>query len=373
MQVPFFDLQRQYASIRQDTLAAITRVCDSQHFILGQEVQQLESEIAAAIGVEHAIGVSSGTDALIVSMMALGIGPGDEVIVPTFSFIATAAAVARVGATPVFVDVDARTLTIDAASVRGAITARTKAVMPVHLFGVCADVDALARAAGSGIHIIEDAAQAIGAAYHGRPAGALGVVGCFSFFPTKNLGGFGDGGLVTTRDEALATRVRLLRTHGARAKYVHCEVGGNFRLDTLQAAVLRVKLPHLDQWNARRRENAARYRQLFMDAGVGDRICLPSEPSGCTHVYHQFVVRVPNRDALRAHLANRGIGTEVYYPVPFHRQECFAGLVGDRDAFPNADAAAREVLALPIFPELTDEELRFVVDEVAGWLEHGAA
>ena len=364
MQIPFFDLQRQFASMREDVLAAMTRVCNSQHFILGPEVSAFESEIAAAIGVRHAVGVSSGTDALIVAMMALGIGPGDEVIVPAFSFVATGAAVVRVGATPVFVDVDAQTLTIDVGKTRAAITSRTKAIMPVHLYGLCADVDGLAEA-GRGIPVIEDAAQAIGALHHGRPAGALGVAGCFSFFPTKNLGAFGDAGLVTSMDESLAAHVKLLRTHGARAKYIHREVGGNFRLDALQAAVLRAKLPHLGEWNARRRENALRYQQLFADRRLTDRLGLQCEPPGSTHVYHQFVIRVPNRDALRAHLSDRGVGTEVYYPVPLHRQECFAAFTRDAVACPNADAAAREVLALPIFPELTSDEQRYVVDAIA--------
>jgi dTDP-4-amino-4,6-dideoxygalactose transaminase len=365
MEIPFFDLHRQYASIRSDVLSAITRVCDSQRFILGTEVQQFESEIAAAIGVKHAIGVSSGTDALIVAMMALDIGPGDEVIVPAFSFIATAASVIRVGATPRFVDVDAQTLTIDVDKTHAALTPRTKAVMPVHLFGLCADVDALARTVGPRIHIIEDAAQAIGASHDARPAGALGIAGCFSFFPTKNLGGFGDGGLVTTTDDSLAARIRLLRAHGACAKYIHSEIGGNFRLDALQAAVLRTKLPHLSHWNDRRRENADRYRQLFTSAGLGDGIRLPLEPEGYKHVFHQFVVRLPQRDAVRTHLASRGIGTEVYYPVPFHRQECFSTSGEHAEGFPNADAAAREVLALPIFPELTYDEQRYVVDAIA--------
>jgi dTDP-4-amino-4,6-dideoxygalactose transaminase len=364
MDVPFFDLHRQYGSIRSEVLAAVTRVCDSQHFILGPEVQRLEADIAAAIGVRHAIGVSSGTDALIVAMMALGVGPGDEVIVPTLSFVATAASVVRAGAEPVFVDIDPQTLTIDVEQVRAALTSRTKAIMPVHLFGLCADVDALAQSAPR-VHIIEDAAQAIGASYCGRPAGSLGITGCFSFFPTKNLGGFGDGGLITTMDDALAARIRLLRTHGARAKYVHQDVSGNFRLDALQAAVLGVKLPHLQEWNARRRDNAGRYRKLFTDAALTDRVVLPSEPAGRTHVYHQYVIRVRDRDRLRAHLTQRGVGTEVYYPVPFHRQECFARLVRNRDAFPNADAAADEVLALPIFPELTADEQQYVVEAIA--------
>src|SRR5437773_9788729 len=251
MQVPLIDLKRQYASIRADVLAAVTRVCDSQHFVLGPEVETFESEIAEAIGVRHAVAVSSGTDAILVALMALGIGPGDEIITTAFSFFATAGAVVRVGASPVFVDIDPKTFNIDAERVRKAMTPRTKAIIPVHLYGLCADVDALAEAAGNDVHIVEDAAQAIGARYRGRPAGGLGTLGCFSFFPTKNIGAFGDGGLVTTDDEALAARLRLLRNHGAQPKYVHRAIGGNFRLDALQAAVLRAKLPHLHAWNAK--------------------------------------------------------------------------------------------------------------------------
>ena len=364
MHVPLLDLRLQYASIRDDILSAVTRVCDSQQFIMGPEVERLESEIASTIGVPHAVAVSSGTDALLVALMALGVGAGDEVIVPTFSFFATAGAVARVGATPVFVDIDPETLMLDVDRVRAAITTRTKAIMPVHLYGLCADMTALTAAAG-GIHVIEDAAQALGASYQGRPAGALGTIGCFSFFPTKNLGGFGDGGLVTTGDEALAARVRLLRNHGAHPKYIHHEVGGNFRLDALQAAVLRVKLPHLHDWNRKRRANAVTYRELFANAGLAGRVRLPPEPAGRTHIYHQFVVRVPERDSVRAHLASRGVGTEVYYPLPFHRQPCFAHLGYGREAFPNADAAAADVLALPIYPELTAEQQQHVVASIA--------
>ena len=366
MNVPLLDLRLQYASIRDEVLAAVTRVCDSQQFIMGPEVERFESDIAAALGFRHAVGVSSGTDAILVALMALDIGPGDEVITPTFSFFATAGCIARVGARPVFVDVDPETFTIDPTRVEEAITPRTRAIMPVHLFGACADVVALGRiASGRNIHIIEDAAQALGSALHGRPAGALGTIGCFSFFPSKNLGAFGDGGLVTTGDEALARRVRRLRTHGARVKYHHDEIGGNFRLDALQAAVLRVKLPHLPRWTDRRRENARIYGELFAAAGLASRIQLPVERPGCTHTYHQYVVRVPDRDVMRAHLASRGIGTEVYYPVPFHRQPCFAAFGYASDGFPHAETAAAEVLALPIYPELTRDQQAYVADTIA--------
>jgi dTDP-4-amino-4,6-dideoxygalactose transaminase len=362
LKVPLLDLQPQYAPLRADILSAITRVCDSQQFIMGPEVEQLEAEVSGALGVRHAIGVSSGTDALVVSLMALGIGPGDEVVTPTFSFFATAGSVARLGATPVFVDVHAETLMMDAPAVRSVLTPRTKAIIPVHLFGLCADMDPLREvAAAHGVHVIEDAAQALGATYKGRPAGALGTVACFSFFPTKNLGAFGDAGLVTTDDDGLAARVRLLRNHGASPKYYHREIGGNFRLDALQAAILRVKLPHLAEWNQRRRENAVAYHDLFTQAGLADRITLPEEPPGRVHIYHQYIVRIPDRDRVRAGLEERGVGTEVYYPVPFHRQECFAGLAGAREPFSNADAAAREVLALPIYPGLTRDQQQHVV------------
>jgi dTDP-4-amino-4,6-dideoxygalactose transaminase len=366
LKVPLLDLQAQYASIRGDVLAAITRVCDTQQFIMGPEVEQLECELASALRVRAAIAVSSGTDALLVALMALDIGPGDEVITPTFSFFATAGSVARLGARPVFVDVDSDTLMLDVTHVRAALTARTRAIVPVHLYGLCADMDPLIDvAAEAGVPLVEDAAQAIGATYKGRAAGTLGTVATFSFFPTKNLGAYGDAGLVTSNDEGLAKRIRLLRTHGAEPKYYHREVGGNFRLDALQAAVLRVKLPYLARWNERRRANAGRYRRLFEEAGLVGRVKLPVEPPGRTHIYHQYAVRVPNRDAVRQHLASRNIGTDIYYPVPFHRQECFANLGYPLAAFPNADAAAAEVLALPIYPELTEAQQAHVVGSIA--------
>ena len=369
MRVPLLDLQLQYASIRGDIHSALDRVCASQQFIMGPEVQQFEQEVAAAIGAQHAIGVSSGTDALLVALMALGIGPGDEVVTPTFSFFATAGSVARLGARPVFVDIDPDTLMLTASGLRAAITERTRAVIPVDLYGLCVDMDPVMEvAAAARLHVVEDAAQALGASYHGRQAGTLGAVGCFSFFPSKNLGAYGDAGLVTTDDESLAARVRRLRNHGEEARYHHEEVGGNFRLDGLQAAVLRVKLSHLGAWNDRRRANAAVYRQLFTEAGLADRVRLPQEPPGRTHIYHQYVVRVPDRDRLRAHLADRDIGTAIYYPVPLHRQACFAGLTPPDRAFPHAEAAAAEVLALPIYPELTRAQLEHVVGAIADFL-----
>ena len=371
MTVPLLDLEAQYRPLRDQILAAVTKVCDSQRFIMGPEVEGLERELAASLGVAHAIGVSSGTDALLAAMMALGIGPGDEVITSTYSFFATAGCVTRLGATPKLVDIDPVTYNIDPEAVRAAMTSRTRAIIPVHLYGLCADMDPImATASAAGVPVIEDACQAIGATYNGRPAGAIGTVGCFSFFPSKNLGAFGDAGLVTTNDSALAHEIALLRNHGAEPKYFHKKVGGNFRLDALQAAVLRVKLPHLAGWTEARRRNAARYVKLFAEAGLEDgRVTLPGEPLGRTHIFNQFIVRVPNRDRVRAFMTERGIGTEIYYPVPFHLQECFASLGHSRGDFPHAEAAADSTLALPIYGELRREQQVAVVDALAAALD----
>jgi dTDP-4-amino-4,6-dideoxygalactose transaminase len=364
--VPLLDLTAQYRPLRDEILAAITRVCDSQHFIMGAEVEALERELAAHLGVEHAVAVSSGTDALLAALMAHGIGPGDEVVTSTYSFFATAGCIARLGATPVLADIDPATCNIDPAAVRAAITPRTKAIIPVHLYGLCADMDPiLAVAREARVAVIEDAAQAIGATYKGRQAGSMGTAGCFSFFPSKNLGAFGDAGLVTTSDPVVAHEVRLLRNHGAEPKYFHKKIGGNFRLDALQAAVLRVKLPYLPEWTERRRRNAGTYRELFGEAGLTGTVTLPIEPPDRRHIFNQFVVRVPERDRVRAGLAERGIGTEIYYPVPFHLQECFASLGHARGDFPNAEAAADATLALPIYGELTREQQAAVVAALA--------
>ncbi len=376
MRVPLLDLQAQYASLRDDILDAVTRVCDSQRFIMGPEVDALETALAGELHVEHAIGVSSGTDAVLVGLMALDIRPGDEVITSTYSFFATAGCIARLGATPVLVDIDPDTFNIDPAQVAGAITAHTRAIVPVHLYGQSADMAMLLSAAShKRIPIVEDAAQAIGTRYQDRLVGGIGTLGCFSFFPSKNLGAFGEGGLVTARDARLADRVRMLRNHGMAPKYYHRLIGGNFRLDALQAAVLRVKLPHLAAWTAGRRRNAARYRQLFSDAGLLDRVTLPVERPGDFHIYNQFVIRIVEpraeqatenrRDELMKHLAARGVGTEVYYPVPFHLQECFAYLGYPRGRFPHAEAAATTSLALPIYPELTEDQQVYVVSSIA--------
>lgn len=364
--VPLLDLQAQYRPLREAALAAITKVCDSQRCILGDEVAALERELAEYLHVRHAIGVSSGTDALLVAMMAADVGPGDEVITPTFSFFATAGCVARLGARPVLVDSDAATYNLDPAAVERAITPRTKAILPVHLFGQAADMTAvMAIADRAGIVVIEDAAQAIGTRDGDRPVGGIGAAGCFSFYPTKNLGAFGDAGLVTSQDDALAARIRLLRDHGMQPRYYHAVVGGNFRLDAIQGAVLRVKLPHLNGWHEGRRRNAARYRTLFADAGLLDTVGLPFERPDGYHIYNQFVVEVRERDGLRAFLADNQIGTEVYYPVPFHRQECFKDLGYTPEQFPVAEAAAARVLALPIYPELPPEHQTRVVETIA--------
>ncbi len=366
MRVPLLDLTLQYAPLREEILAAMTRVADSQRFIMGPEVESFEREIAAMIGVRHAIGVSSGTDALLSAMMALGIGPGDEVITPTYSFFATAGCVARLGATPKLIDIDPITYNLNVASLERAIGPKTKAFIPVHLYGLCADMDPLLDLAKKrNIAVIEDAAQAIGAKYNGRQAGTMGTVGCFSFFPSKNLGGFGDGGLVTTNDEALAARIKILRNHGAEPKYYHHVIGGNFRLDALQAAVLRVKMPRLAGWTEGRRANAVRYTEMFRLAGLEDILTTPFEPRGRYHIFNQYVIRVPKRDALRAHLDRAGVSTEIYYPVPFHLQECFAYLGCKEGDFPEAEAAARETVALPIYGELTRDQQQYVVEKVA--------
>ena len=368
MKVPLLDLRAQYAPLRNELIEAVTRVCDSQQFILGPEVDALERDLASQLDVGHAVTMSSGTDAILAALMALGIGPGDEVITSTYSFFATAGCVARVGATAVLVDIAPETFNLDPAAIRAAITPRTRAIMPVHLFGLCAEMDPILEAAGSRIPVIEDACQAIGARYRGRQAGTMGSVGCFSFFPTKNLGGFGDGGLVTTNDGSLAHELRLLRNHGAEPKYIHKRIGGNFRLDALQAAVLRVKLPHLARWTEMRRRNAQRYATYFRDAGIDREVALPIEPDGFTHIFNQYVIRLAGRDAVRAQLAAAGIGSEIYYPVPFHRQECFASLGYSPGAFPVAEQAAATSLALPIYGELSAEQQQAVVGVIAGAL-----
>jgi dTDP-4-amino-4,6-dideoxygalactose transaminase len=371
--VPLLDLQAQYAPLRADILAAITRVADSQRFIMGPEIDAFEQEMARMLGIPHAISVSSGTDALLLALMALGIGPGDEVVTSTYSFFATAGAVVRLGAKPVLVDIDPVTFNIDPAQAVDAITPRTRAIMPVHLFGLSADLDPLLEAGErAGIPIVEDAAQAIGSNYKSRPVGGIGAFGCFSFFPSKNLGAFGDAGLLTTTDQALAARARLLRTHGMQPKYYHHAVGGNFRMDALQAAVLRVKAPHLAGWTQGRRANAARYHALFRAAGLAGAVTLPVEPPDRLHIYNQFVIRTPERDALKRHLDAKGIGNEIYYPVPFHQQPCFANLGYAAGDFPHAERAAAESLAIPIYGELTQAQQDTVVSAIGAFVQQHA-
>ena len=360
--VPLLDLKAQYQSIRDEIQEALLRVVESQYFILGPEVEALEQEVAAYSHCRYGIGVSSGTDALLVALMALSIGPGDEVITTPYTFFATAGAIARLGARPVFVDIDPLTYNIEPTAIEAAITPRTRAIMPVHLYGQMADMDPImAIATHHRLVVIEDAAQAIGAEYKGRRAGSIGHIGCFSFFPSKNLGGIGDGGMVTTNDPDLAARMRLLRAHGAQPKYYHQLLGGNFRLDAVQAAVVRVKLRYLDEWTAARQRNATRYRELLADVGV----TLPTDAGYGRHIYNQFVIRCEQRDALMAHLKARQIGTEIYYPLPMHLQECFTDLGYQQGDFPASELAALETLAIPVYPELSDEQQHAVVRAVA--------
>ena len=363
MKVPLLDLQAQYATIREEVRAAMDRVCDSQHFILGPEVSAFEDEVVAFCDARFAVGVSSGTDALLLALMAVGVGPGDEVVTSTYSFFATAGTIARLGARPVFVDIERATFNLDPAMLASRLTPRTKAIVPVHLFGCCCDMDAVsAVAAAQELAVIEDAAQAIGALDdRRRVAGSIGTAGCLSFFPSKNLGGFGDAGMVLTNDAELAERMRILRVHGSKPKYHHHLVGGNFRIDALQAAVLRVKLKYLNGWTKARRENADRYRMLFAECGI-DGLVLPEDRPG--HIYNQFVIRCRQRDQLQRFLLEHHIGSEVYYPVPLHLQPCFAELGYREGDLPEAEAAARESLALPIYPELTEDAQRYIVERI---------
>jgi dTDP-4-amino-4,6-dideoxygalactose transaminase len=371
--IPLLDLQAQYAPLRDEIVAAVTRVCDSQRYIMGPEVTAFEEEIASIIGVRHAVSLSSGTDALLVALMALDIKPGDEVITSTYSFFATAGAIARVGARPVLVDIDPVTFNINPAAIPAVITQRTKAILPVHLYGLSADMDPiLALGERHGIPVIEDAAQAIGSTYKGRAVGGIGMAGCFSFFPSKNLGALGDAGLLTTEDAAFAQRAKLLRNHGMEPKYYHHLVGGNFRMDAIQAGVLRVKAPHLAAWTEARRMNAQRYVRLFHERGLQDRVTLPVEPAGLRHIFNQFVIRVADRDGLKAELDRRHIGNEIYYPVPFHLQPCFEYLGYRRGDFPVAERAANQSLAIPIYSELTLEQQQSIVDAIAEFELHSS-
>src|ERR1700676_1233606 len=365
MKVPLLDLKAQYAGIRDEVLAAVSEVLESQVCILGPKVEELEERVAALSDCRFGVGVSSGTDALLAALMALEIGVGDEVITTAFSFFATAGCVTRVGATPVFVDIDARTYNIDPQLIERAITPRTKAIIPVHLFGQMCDMDPIMEIAKRHkLSVIEDAAQAISSTYKGRKAGSIGTVGCFSFYPTKNLGGAGDGGMLVTNDADLNERLLVTRSHGAKPKYHHKVIGGNFRLDPLQVAILLVKLPHLEEWSEGRRRNAAIYDQAFAGSPIGIPWIHPDGGS----IYNQYVVRVQGRDELIGHLQSSQIGSEIYYPVPLHLQECYRNLGYKEGDLPESERAAREVLALPVYPELSREQIEFVSQAVLEWV-----
>lgn len=371
MRVPLLDLTEQNQLLRPEIEAALGRVLDTNAFILGGEVKALEDELAAYCGAKYAIGCASGSDALLLALMALDVKAGDEVITTPYSFFATVSAITRLGATPVFVDIDPLTYNLDVAQIESKITERTKAIQPVHLYGQCADMAELRKvAAKHGIPLVEDAAQAIGAEENGVRAGAMSEIGCFSFYPSKNLGGMGDGGFMTTDEDELAERLFALRVHGSKERYYHKWVGLNSRLDGFQGAVLRVKLPYLDSWSNKRKANADLYRELFTDAGLTEQVGLPYERENVRHIYNQFVVRVPGkRDELRAFLTEKGIGTDIYYPVSLHMQECFEYVGYKEGDLPESEKASRETLALPIYPELRPEQLEYVVESIARFYE----
>jgi len=366
MTVPLLDLKLQFNEIADEVRSAIDEVLESQRFILGPIVADFEKEVALYCGAEHAVGVSSGTDAILVSLMALGIGPGDEVITTPYTFFSTAGCICRVCAKPVFVDIDPRTFNMSPELIEQAVTKKTKAVMPVHLFGQCADMDPILNVAKKhNLAVIEDAAQAVGAKFKERNAGTMGDLGGFSFFPSKNLGGFGDGGMVVTNDAELAEKIRMLRAHGSKPKYYHSIIGGNFRLDAIQAAVLRVKLRYLNSWTEKRRQNAALYDQLFANLPV----VTPHIEEHNFSIYNQYVIRAERRDELKSFLKEAGIGTEIYYPLPLHLQKCYEHLGHREGDFAETERAAAESLAIPVFPELTEEQQRYVVEQIAEFLE----
>ena len=368
MQIPLLDLKQQHEGLRDELREAVGRVLDSQQFIMGEDVRRLEEELAAYTRARHAVGCGSGSDALLLALLALDVGAGDEVVTTPFTFFATAGAIARTGARPVFADIEPRTYNVAPTRVEEALNERTRAVMPVHLYGQCADMNDLMRVAGErGVPVVEDAAQAVGADDEaGRRAGSIGAVGCFSFYPTKNLGAAGEAGLLTTNDDGLAERLRRLRVHGGATEYHHEEVGFNSRLDTIQAAVLRVKLAHLDAWSDARRERADTYTRTLSEAGLDDFVTPPHINPGARHIFHQYVIRVEasRRDALIEHLKSNGVGTKIYYPVPLHMQPCFAYLGHKEGDFPESERAARETLALPIYPELARVQQEYVVETV---------
>ncbi len=365
MKVPLLDLKVQFKEIRTEVLSAIEGVCDDQSFILGQRVADFEEDIARYLGCRYAVGVASGSDALLLSLMALDVKPGDEVITVPFTFFSTASVVSRIHATPVFVDIQADTFNIDPEQIEKKITPRTKAIIPVHLFGQCADMEKILDVANQhGVRVIEDACQAIGAAQNGHKAGTLGYSGCFSFFPSKNLGGVGDGGLIATNDEALRELLLALRVHGSRSDYHHDHIGLNSRLDAMEAAVLRVKLQHLNTWNEKRAKNAADYERLFAEAGLLNRVTLPRTVPGNVHVFNQYTIRAKKRDQLMGYLKEQGIGHKMYYPVPLHLQECFQPLGYQKGDLPVSERMATEVLSLPIYPELSETQMELVVSTI---------
>lgn len=382
MKVPLLDLKAQYKTIKPEIDAALIRTAESQNLILGPEVEQLEKNLAAYLDCKHAIGVSSGTDALLIALMAIDLKPDDEVIIPTYSFFATAGVVSRLNAKPVFIDSDPVTFNLDPEKIKSLITKKTKAIIPVHLYGQSCEMNKIMEIADEfNLKVIEDAAQSIGTQYKdGRKVGNIGHIGCFSFYPSKNLGCFGDGGLVTSNDDTLAEKLKILRVHGGMPKYYHKIIGGNFRIDAIQAAVLNVKLPHLDSWTKRRQENAGLYTKLFTENGLAEaegklkfdakNIVLLPEPVykkfnlKCYHIYNQYVIRVKNRDELRKSLTENEIGTEIYYPVPFHLQECFADLGYKKGDFPVSEWCADTSIALPIYPELTNDQIEFTVQSI---------
>lgn len=364
MNVPLLDLKKQYEFMKEDMDATVARVIASQYFILGEEVKAFESEVSGYMGASDGVGVASGTDALVLALRACGIGEGDEVITTPFTFFATAESISSVGARPVFVDIDPVTYNLDTGKIKAALTSKTRAIIPVHIYGQSADMDPIMEiAAEKGLRVIEDCAQSMGAEYKGTKCGAIGDVGCLSFFPSKNLGGFGDGGMVVTNDSELADKVRKLRVHGSDKQYVHDLIGYNSRLDAFQAAVLRVKLPYLDEWIDARRKNAAYYRSRFAE-GEGN-IVPPAEVEGAKHTYHQYTIRSSDRDALLAHLNEKGVGARIYYPVPMHLQPCYKDLGYAEGDMPESEKACGEVLSLPAYPELTEEQLEYTADTVA--------
>jgi dTDP-4-amino-4,6-dideoxygalactose transaminase len=366
MNVPLLDLKAQYNQVRKEIMTAIEAVCEDQGFILGPRVVELEQAVAEYVGASHATGVASGSDALLLCLMAMGVGEGDDVITVPFTFFATVGAISRLGARPVFVDIHPQSFNIDPSLIEGKVTPQTKAIIPVHLFGQCAPMEMITKIAKRrGFKVIEDACQAIGASRNGTRAGVLGDAACFSFFPSKNLGGFGDGGMITTNDARLHEQVAMLRVHGSKVRYMHEKVGINSRLDSLQAAILRVKLQYLDRWTEGRRRNATRYERLFEDHKLLERIVLPKTDAGNYHVFNQYTIRAQKRDELRTYLRQKGVGTEVYYPVPMHLQTCYRDLGYHKGAFPISERAAEEALSLPIYAELTDDQLSYVVQTIA--------